>query len=81
VNGQVVPRRLWNETNLTVGDDVRLVRAVAGGAPRVDDAIPDDPQPLVIAGRQFTSRLLVDPFGEVKRSVHAAMVEQLGPRL
>jgi thiazole synthase len=60
VNGQVVPRRLWDETRLGFGDEIRLVRAVAGGAPGLEDGIPHvDPKPLVIAGRTFTSRLFV----------------------
>jgi thiazole synthase len=58
VNGQVVPRRAWAETALNDGDDVRVVRPVAGGAPECEPAFPD-PQPLVIAGRRFQSRLFV----------------------
>jgi thiazole synthase len=60
VNGQVVPRRLWTETPVAEGDAIRLVRAVAGGAPTLEDALlAEDPQPLVIAGRSFRSRLFV----------------------
>jgi thiazole synthase len=56
VNGQVVPRRAWEQTFLAEGDDVRLVRAVAGGASELPF---EDPEPLVIAGRRFESRLFV----------------------
>jgi thiazole synthase len=56
VNGQVVPRRAWEQTLLAEGDDVRLVRAVAGGASELPF---EDPEPLVIAGRRFESRLFV----------------------
>jgi thiazole synthase len=60
INGQVVPRRLWNETPVAEGDAIRLVRAVAGGAPTLEDALlAEDPKPLVIAGRSFRSRLFV----------------------
>jgi len=60
LNGQVVPRRAWPDTRLAAGDEVRLVRAVAGGAPELEDSPGfDDPSPLVIAGRQFRSRLFV----------------------
>ncbi len=59
VNGQVVPRRLWEETPLAAGDDVRIVRPVAGGAPEPEDLPFADPTPLVIAGRRFRSRLFV----------------------
>ena len=37
VNGQVVPRRLWRETPIASGDDVRVVKAVAGGAPSLGE--------------------------------------------
>lgn len=60
LNGQVVPRRVWAEVQLAAGDEVRLVRAVAGGAPALDETTTfDDPRPLVIAGRAFRSRLFV----------------------
>ena len=35
VNGKVVPRREWEHTQLRDGDDVLVVRPVAGGAPLV----------------------------------------------
>ena len=31
VNGAVVPARLWQETLLSVGDEVEIVRAFGGG--------------------------------------------------
>ena len=51
VNGQVVPRRKWTSVRLADGDRVELVKVVAGGA--------WDDDPLVIAGRSFTSRLFM----------------------
>jgi thiazole synthase len=51
VNGEVVPRRKWATVRFGEGDRVELVKVVAGGA--------DDDDPLVIAGRQFSSRLLM----------------------
>lgn len=62
VNGQVVPRHAWPATALSEGDDVRIVRPVAGGAPgpeEQDGFAFADPKPLVIAGRTFRSRLFV----------------------
>jgi sulfur carrier protein len=35
VNGKVVPRREWEHRQLRDGDDVLVVRPVAGGAPLV----------------------------------------------
>lgn len=60
LNGRIVPRRDWNEVRVTAGDEIQLVHAMAGGAPTLEEALPfDDPQPLVIAGRAFRSRLFV----------------------
>lgn len=52
VNGRVIPRATWPSVQLGEGDRVDLVRAVAGGS---DEA----PDPLVIAGERFSSRLMV----------------------
>jgi thiazole synthase len=49
VNGEIIPHSRWNEVRLKDGDDVEIVRAVAGG----------DHDPLVIAGHTFTSRLFL----------------------
>jgi thiazole synthase len=66
-NGDIVPRERWSATRLDEGDEVELVRAVAGG--QGDD-------PLVIAGRTFTSRLFLGtgkyPSPEVARAAIAA---------
>ena len=56
VNGQIVPKRQWEQTRLAEGDDVRVIRAVGGGE-NLDDIA--DPSPLVIAGRAFGSRLFL----------------------
>lgn len=58
VNGQVVPRREWGDIRLAEGDQVRVVRPVAGGA-EANGLDHSDPEPLVIAGRAFRSRLFV----------------------
>jgi thiazole synthase len=51
INGRVVPRRSWGSVKLANGDRVDLVKVVAGGAWEDD--------PLVIAGKVFTSRLFM----------------------
>src|SRR5690348_14714659 len=51
VNGHVVPRRTWPTVTLGEGDRVELVKVVAGGA--------SDDDPLIIAGRAFSSRLFM----------------------
>jgi thiazole synthase len=59
VGGAVVPRERWDATWLQEGDVVEVVHIVAGGAEE-GPAGPEgwrDPQPLVIAGRAFRSRL------------------------
>ena len=56
VNGRVIPRRKWPEVVLADGDQVDLVKVVAGGAASDDFAGSD---PLVIAGKLFSSRLFM----------------------
>jgi thiazole synthase len=51
VNGHVIPRRTWPSVTFNEGDRVELVKVVAGGD------FSDDP--LVIAGRSFSSRLMM----------------------
>src|SRR5207302_4951392 len=51
INGEVVPKRKWPNVTLGDGDRVELVKVVAGG--NFDD------DPLLIAGKAFSSRLLM----------------------
>ncbi|MGI8913902.1 MAG: sulfur carrier protein ThiS [Chloroflexota bacterium] len=73
-NGEVVPRERWSETIVQDGDTLDVVRAVSGGA-----AVADDP--LVIAGRQFRSRLFLGtgrfPSPHVLRQALAAAETEL----
>jgi thiazole synthase len=50
-NEEVVPRRTWTEARLSDGDRFEIVAFVGGGG--------GQPDPLVIAGRTFHSRLLL----------------------
>jgi thiazole synthase len=52
VNGEIVPRSQWGGVALADGDQVDLVKVVAGGA-------ETDDEPLIIGGRHFNSRLFV----------------------
>lgn len=74
VNGAVIPRPRWSETLVQDGDTLDVVRAVAGGSGDADD-------PLVIAGRAFTSRLFLGtgrfPSPQVLRDALAAAGTQL----
>lgn len=67
VNGEVVPRSQWSAVMLTEGDQVDIVKVVAGG----DET---DDEPLVIGGRRFTSRLFL---GTGKYPSAQAMVSSL----
>jgi thiazole synthase len=79
VNGRVIPRAEWERTELSDGDDVRLVRAVAGGA--TDGMYYDDPHPLVIAGRRFRSRLFVGTGRFISPAVMRAALEASGTEM
>ncbi|MGH2460638.1 MAG: sulfur carrier protein ThiS [Chloroflexota bacterium] len=78
VNGRVVPRAQWERTPLGAGDDVRLVKAVAGGAP---DRLDKDPKPLVIAGRSFDCRLFVGTGRFISPAVMRAALDASGTEL
>ncbi|HEU0163914.1 MAG TPA: sulfur carrier protein ThiS [Thermomicrobiales bacterium] len=54
INGDIVAKTDWPTTVLKEGDDVEIVRAVSGG-----DHVTFEPDPLVIAGRAFSSRLFL----------------------
>lgn len=51
VGGEIVPRTEWDDRQLGDGQEVEIVRPVSGG--EADD------EPLVIAGRNFRSRLFL----------------------
>ncbi|HUX86394.1 MAG TPA: sulfur carrier protein ThiS, partial [Chloroflexota bacterium] len=78
VNGQVVTRREWESTLIKDGDEVRLVRAVAGGA---SDNTLLDPKPLVIAGKSFHSRLFVGTGRYVSPAVMRESLEAAGTEM
>jgi len=78
VNGRVVPRGAWEQTRLSEGDDVRLVKAVAGGA--ATDCFAD-PAPLVIADRPFESRLFVGTGRFISPAVMRSALEASGAEL
>jgi thiazole synthase len=61
-NQDVVPRKTWAEAALTDGDKIEIVAFVGGGSDGGSDDSPTDAgddDPLVLAGRKFSSRLLV----------------------
>jgi len=76
LNGEIVPRDRWAATRLRDGDELEVVHVVAGGSdapgesPRALYRPEDDP--LVIAGRTFTSRLIL---GSSKFPTPEVMVE------
>jgi thiazole synthase len=64
-NQDVVPRRTWAEAALGDGDKIEIVAFVGGGSGGgasgggASGGGAEDPDPLVIGGRKFSSRLLV----------------------
>jgi thiazole synthase len=73
-NGAIVPRERWAEVELREGDEVEVVRAVAGGEAAADE-------PLVIADRTFRSRLFLGtgkyPSPSVARAAIAAAATEM----
>ena len=72
VNGKVVPRAEWEETRLSEGDEVMVVKPVAGGGANGPDVAVD---PLVIDGRAFSSRLFMGAGRFVSPAVMGAALE------
>lgn len=68
INGELIPRERWSETELGGTDTVEIVRMMAGGQDTVYD------EPLEIAGRTFQSRLFL---GTGKYPTMASMAESL----
>jgi thiazole synthase len=59
-NRAVVKRVLYAETTIGEGDEIEIVNFVGGGMPAPSSVQSSfDPNPLVIAGREFRSRLIV----------------------
>ena len=74
VNGEIVPRSQWSAVALAEGDQVDLVRAVAGGA-------ETDDEPLVIADRRFQSRLFLGSGKYASPQEFVASVEASGTEM
>jgi thiazole synthase len=72
LNGEVVPRSTWPSVVVSDGDHLELVKVVAGGA--VED-------PLVIAGRTFSSRLIMGTGRFVSPAVMRAALETAGTEM
>lgn len=73
-NREVAPRDRFEQTELRDGDTIEVVHFIGGGA---DGLAPD---PLVVAGRTFNSRLLVGTgkyrdFEETARAIEASGAE------
>jgi thiazole synthase len=67
-NRSIVPKTDWDRVTLTTGDKLEVVHFVGGGSPAASD------DALTIAGRRFTSRLIVGtgkyPSNEVMAEAH-----------
>lgn len=80
-NREIVSRSKFAETHLAEGDQLEIVHFIGGG--NADDATPEAASgdtPLVIAGREFNSRLLVGTgkykdFEETARAIEASGAE------
>lgn len=74
LNRRIIPHGRYAEETLKEGDRIEIVRAIGGGQPE------NDPDPLIIAGRVFHSRLLVGTgkykdLAETKAAIEASGAE------
>lgn len=77
LNLEIVPRSAYGATAVAPGDKLEIVHFIGGGA---DDIGLADPDPLVVAGRTYHSRLLVGTgkykdFEETARAIEASGAE------
>ncbi len=77
LNLEIVPRSAYGATRVGPGDRLEIVHFIGGGA---DDVGAADPDPLVVAGRAYRSRLLVGTgkykdFEETARAIEASGAE------
>jgi thiazole synthase len=56
-NLEIVPRSAYGVTPVADGDSFEIVHFIGGGSPSAETEV--DADPLIVAGRQFRSRLLV----------------------
>jgi thiazole synthase len=71
VNGEVIPRGKWAETELYDGQEVEVLHAVQGGSPEAFE----------IAGRSLTSRLILGTGGFRSLETMAAAARESGAEL
>jgi thiazole synthase len=77
LNGHVIPRERWADTAIQEGDAIEVVQIVAGGA----GASFEDPEPLIIAGRRFGSRLFVGTGKYPDAAVARRAIERSGAEM
>lgn len=79
-NLEIVPKSAYGETVLADGDQVEIVQFIGGGEDAAATRAEAAGDPLVVAGRQFTSRLIVGTgkykdFAETRAAVEASGAE------
>lgn len=77
VNGRVAPRARWADTYLADGDDVRLLGPDGDGS----GAAASTRDPLVIAGRTFTSRLFAGTGRFISPAIMHAALDAAGTEM
>jgi thiazole synthase len=78
-NAEIVPRSTYGTVELGEGDRLEIVHFIGGGnAPAID--LPPD-KPLVIAGRTYSSRLIVGTGKYKTYAENAAAVEAAGAEI
>ncbi len=78
-NSEIVPRSSYGAVELGNGDRLEIVHFIGGGNAPVIDPPPD--KPLVIAGRTYSSRLIVGTGKYKSYAENAAAVEAAGAEI
>ena len=79
-NLEIVPRSAYGAVLVGEGDRLEIVHFIGGGSGAAPALVPAEDDALVVAGRRFTSRLLVGTgkykdFDETRRAIEASGAE------
>jgi thiazole synthase len=78
-NLEIVPRSRYDEVRIVDGDKLEIVHFIGGGNAPVENPVPDTP--FVIAGKTYTSRLIIGTGKYKTYAENAAALEASGAEI
>jgi thiazole synthase len=80
-NLEIVPRSTYDQVALSDGDRLEIVHFIGGGNAPVDVPAPPEDKPFIVAGRSFTSRLIIGTGKYKDYAQNAAALEASGAEI